>query len=208
MPSRRFPSKVAHLDASDVSSKRLTRIDDEQSLCGPTVPRPSLVTGTNEAARRSYSHPDLSAPSTAPKTRKRHRNHRRYNPASQTSVADTGNTSKSVNDSNRTQNVDSDRSAKRARKGASQKDGSAVSNHSTANTQFNRSANAATGYRTSARPGGNSSQVDVNQRMKISNLSGTGGTGGAGGSGGLIGGPGGNGAGTVISMNFVFNFPR
>ncbi|KAJ6466453.1 hypothetical protein C8R45DRAFT_1079670 [Mycena sanguinolenta] len=189
-------------------------------MCHTTPPRSHSAppaTGTaqtcvHRCADCPHLNSDLSVPSTVPNTRSRPGNCRRDIAPSQTSVADT---SKDGSQHKRAQ-TNADRPAKRARKEPSSvdnSDGPAVRNQSTANTRFNRrqTSNVATGSRvrtSSARPGTNHSQVDVNQRMELSNFSGTGGTGGAGGFGGLIGGTGGNGQGTVFNMNIVFNFPR
>ncbi|KAF7346061.1 hypothetical protein MSAN_01832200 [Mycena sanguinolenta] len=180
-----------------MATQRFTRINNEHtSLDVPPVPRRSL------AGEPPSSNGDLSAPSTVPNARKRHRIHRRrHNPSvSRMTPTEDGSQAKRTR-------KDADKPAKGARKAESFP---AARSQSTASTRSNRFVNAGTGSRASARPEGNDSQFEVNtiERIEVSNLSGTGGTGGAGGSGGLIGGTGGNGAGTVISVNFVLNFPR
>ncbi|KAJ6466398.1 hypothetical protein C8R45DRAFT_488347 [Mycena sanguinolenta] len=162
---------------------------------------PANGTPAHPRANHPSSNEDPSAPSSVANARKRHRNRRRNNASSQTSVADTGRTSEV---GSRTQtNVEDNRPTKRARKAALSPDhGRAARNQATAGARFNRrqsSSNAATGS------GGSGSQPEVNGLERIE-FSETGGSGGAGGFGSLIGGTGGNGQGTVL--NLVFNFPR
>ncbi|KAF7346022.1 hypothetical protein MSAN_01828100 [Mycena sanguinolenta] len=116
MASRRSPPEITRwmLEArTKDASQTLTRTDHEQaSLDGPSTPHGSLAGGPG--ANRRYNHPssneDLSTPSSVsnPRRGKRHRTRRRNNPASQTSVASTGNTeAQDADQRNRTQvNVD------------------------------------------------------------------------------------------------------
>ncbi|KAF7346050.1 hypothetical protein MSAN_01831000 [Mycena sanguinolenta] len=215
-------STLPTLAASDALSTLTppTRTEDEESSFHlPSASRQSVIAGTNRRSNHPDSIQNPPAPSTLPIPRKRHRNHRRNNPSSQTSVVDAGNPSEDRNRRKRTQkNVDNDRPARRAKNGASSYGGLANRAQSSGNTGFKRrqtSTNAAAersgpGSSSSRFSGHGGSQVDVNanQQMEFSNLAGTGGTGGAGGFGGLIGGTGGNGQGTVFNMNLVFNFPR
>ncbi|KAF7346059.1 hypothetical protein MSAN_01831900 [Mycena sanguinolenta] len=174
---------------------RQTTPTPPRSRSAPPATRPT-ETCVHRSADCPYANSDLSVPSTLSNTRNRPHQYsgRRNSPSSQLHIRNT-----SIADANQRKrigtNVHNDRPTKRGRKLEGL-------------LPDNRCANAASGSRASARPGGNGSQIDVNasQPMQFSNLSG--GTGGPGGSGGLIGGPGGNGAGTVFSMNLVFNFPR
>ncbi|KAF7346056.1 hypothetical protein MSAN_01831600 [Mycena sanguinolenta] len=174
---------------------------------------PTVGTG-HGAYRTNVNYPSStqgpsSTPPTVPHPRKRR--HIRRNTSSQdpdTAVSDTGNLSEG---NERTQrNVDTDWPPKRARKGALLDD-RADRNQSRASTRFKRGknpANAATGSRaraSSARPGSNNRQADVNAnpRMEFPYVSFTGGTGGAGGSGGNRSGNGGNATGPVFNVNHM-----
>ncbi|KAJ6466447.1 hypothetical protein C8R45DRAFT_489244 [Mycena sanguinolenta] len=232
MATRRFPPEITHRMLKARARDASTRSDHEQPSYVPPVPRRSLA--GEPGANRRYNHPssneDLSAPPAVLNARKRHRNRRRDNPASQGSVSDMNPTEEGTERTQR--NADTDRPAKRARKGASSDDDPASRNQLTGSTRFKRGKNPpsagtsehamihkgtfffnsgpASGARaSSAHAGSSNSQADANgnQREQFPYLSFTGGTGGAGGSGGNRSGNGGNATGPVIKVknwNFYF----
>ncbi|KAF7346019.1 hypothetical protein MSAN_01827800 [Mycena sanguinolenta] len=231
MASRRSTPEVTHLmpDASarDAPPKWLACTDHESSLRVPPVPcrSGSLVTRIKGADRRSNPSSDevLSAPSTVPNARKRHRNRRCNHP----SEPHTQNTSfpDRIHRKHAQTNGDSETPAKRVRKAVALPiGGPGVRNQSTPNTRFKRrktSTSAATGeqdihdyfiflssgkgFGDSAHPGAHDPQlkVNANERMELPYVAVTGGFGGAGGPGDRRSGNGGNGMGPVFNVNSI-----
>ncbi|KAF7346030.1 hypothetical protein MSAN_01829000 [Mycena sanguinolenta] len=140
MASRSIPpAHTYQMFGTSDASLTPARADYEQFLDLPLAPCQSMVTGTSSADRRSNcpsSTQGISAPTSVPNIRKRHRNRRRNNTSSQTSVADTANIPENGNQRESAQKtIDNDRPAKRARKVASTStpdDGAAVRNQSAA----------------------------------------------------------------------------